>query len=225
MSGPDRMDPLERRYRTLLRLLPADHRAARGEELLGLLLDLDAGRDRPSVRQASGVVGLAVRLRLAEPASLLLAAFLVASSTAISALFCQIVTGDVTVTVADGSPIRNLLMIPTVLRLAVVVAWVLGRRRTALVILAGLFGYTVAIAGPGGIGRLDLVFLVLLGIAVTLRLPTPPHRRALLAAIPIAILLWTLVAAGRLFSDLDLVFVTVVVALCGPAVGLLRSRR
>ena len=50
MSAPYPMAPLERRYRRLLQLLPADHRAARGQELLGLLLDLDDGRSRPSFR-------------------------------------------------------------------------------------------------------------------------------------------------------------------------------
>ena len=59
MSAPA-MSPLERRYRRLLRVMPAGHRAERGEELLGLLLDLDEahGRRRPSLRQASGLVWL-----------------------------------------------------------------------------------------------------------------------------------------------------------------------
>src|SRR5262249_4339740 len=79
-----RMSPLEHRYRRLLRLLPEQHRAARGEELLGLLLDFDEGRSRPSTRQALGVLGLAIRLRLGGLPSAVLflfGAFLVAYSS------------------------------------------------------------------------------------------------------------------------------------------------
>jgi hypothetical protein len=75
--------PLERRYRRLLRLLPPDHRAARGDELLGVLLDIDAGRTRPSPRQALGVAGLALRLRLRGHATVWVLAVATAITVAI----------------------------------------------------------------------------------------------------------------------------------------------
>ena len=141
MSPPERMGPLERRYRRLLRLLPADHRAARDEELLGLLLDLDSGRTRPSLRQAVGVFGLALRLRLPGAASRLLTAFLVAFSTEIVGTGYRISTGAITVSLDSRLPIQNValaLLIPALLRLAIAVAWILGARRMTLVACATL---------------------------------------------------------------------------------------
>lgn len=228
MSAPDEIEPLERRYRALLWLLPADHRAARGEELLGLLLDLDAGRARPSARQAAGVVGLALRLRLARTASLLLAAFLVATTTAMFAMFYQIVTGHIVLVAAVGSPVRNAalaLLIPCVFRLAAVVAWILGRRRTALAVLAALLAFELAVFGPVGRARIDLVFIAVLGLAAALRLPAPRQRVALLAAIPLAMVLWMAMAELNILSNRGILFVTAVVALVGAAAGRLSHRR
>jgi len=240
MSASDRIGPLERRYRGLLRLLPADHRAARGEELLGLLLDLDAGRTRPSLRQGIGVFGLALRLRLGAAASVLLAAFLVAYSTEPLQTVYQISTGAISVGVDSRFPIQNVtvaLLIPALLRLAVAVAWVLGTRRLALAILATLFAYSLATAGLGGLLRLDLVVLVALGAAVAFRWPAPRPRVVLLATIPLAMLLWTLTAAWNVHSGYNpesitaVVFghgsvlaVTAAVALLGAVGGLLPHR-
>jgi hypothetical protein len=219
---------LERRYRGLLRLLPADHRAARGEELLGLLLDLDAGRTRPSVRQSLGVFGLALRLRLADTASLVLAAFLVAHGTAIVATLHDISTGAVTVSVDSRSAVHNVtlaLLIPAVLRLATALAWILGARRTALAVFAALLVYSAVTAGgPGGLLRVDLVVLVALGAATALRWPTPGPRGVLLATVPLAMLLWTFVAA-RYIPGFGLLFVTAAIALLGGAAGLVLHRR
>jgi hypothetical protein len=58
------MSPLERRCRRLLWLLPPAERRARGEELVGLLLDLSAHRRRPSLPETASVVVLALRLRM-----------------------------------------------------------------------------------------------------------------------------------------------------------------
>ncbi|GAA5186693.1 hypothetical protein GCM10023322_33520 [Rugosimonospora acidiphila] len=98
------MNPLERRYRRLLNLLPADHRVARGEELLGLLLDLDHGRTRPTIRQTAGILGLALRLRLGAAGSLLLTAFVVAACTGVSVnLGWYLIPNDhLTVVLRDG---------------------------------------------------------------------------------------------------------------------------
>jgi hypothetical protein len=217
MSPSERMGPLERRYRRLLRLLPADHRAARGEELLGLLLDLDSGRTRPSLRQAAGVFGLALRLRLPGAASLLLTAFLVAFSTEIAATAYQISTGAITVSVDSRFPIQNValaLLIPALLRLAIAVAWILGARRLTLVGCATLLAYSAA---TGGLLVFDLVVCAGLGAAAAWRWwPTPRPRVVLLATIPFAMLLWTLSAAWNMYLSIGLLLsVTAVVALLG----------
>ena len=221
MSDSDRMGPLERRYRGLLRLLPADHRAARGEELLGLLLDLDSGRTRPSLRQAIGVFGLALRLRLPGVASLLLTAFLIAFCTEIVAEAVRISTGAISVSVDSRFPIQNVtiaLLIPTLLRLAIAVSWILGARRTTLAVSATLLAYSLA---TGGLLTFDLVILVGLGAAVARRWPTPRRRVIPLAAIPLAMLLWTLSAAGNVDLSFGLLLsVTAVVALLSAVGGL-----
>src|SRR5687767_11091284 len=66
---------LETRYRTLLRILPADYRAAWEEEMVATFLSGMATDDeeeaeylaefgRPSLSEVASVVGLAVRLRV-----------------------------------------------------------------------------------------------------------------------------------------------------------------
>ncbi|WP_432991760.1 hypothetical protein [Dactylosporangium sp. CA-233914] len=225
MSPSDPMGPLERRYRRLLRLLPAGHRAARGEELLGLLLDLDDGRDRPSLRQAVGVFGLALRLRLAGAASLLLAAFLVAYSTEILEIVYSINTGG-SISVDSRFPMHNtalVLLIPSLLRIGLTVSWIVGARRTALAVLAVLLAYSLSAGGPW---LLDVALLVPLGAAVAWRWPAPRPRVVLLATIPLAMLLWTLMAVWNVYMlpDSKLLSVSAVVALLGMVGGLLRHR-
>ena len=190
MSPSERMGTLERRYRRLLPLLPADHRAARGEELLGLLLDLDSGRTRPSLRQALGVFGLALRLRLPDAASLLLSAVLVAYSTEIAAAACQLSVGAATVSVDSRFPLHNVTL--ALLRLAIPVAWILGARRLTLAVYAALLAYSLATAG--GLFAVDPLVFFGLGSAAALRWPTLRPRVVLLAAIPVAMLLWPLSA-------------------------------
>lgn len=71
------MTPLERRYRRVTRLLPADYRATWEEDMVDTFLlsrtpeqpedfdaDFDAEYGRPSWSEVASVVGLAVRLRL-----------------------------------------------------------------------------------------------------------------------------------------------------------------
>ncbi|WP_410677279.1 hypothetical protein [Amycolatopsis sp. cmx-4-68] len=223
MSPSERRGPLERRYRRLLRLLPADHRTARGEELLGLLLDLDSGRTRPSLRQAVGVFGLALRLRLPGAASLLLTAFLVASSTEIVATAYQVSAGAITVSADSGFPIRNVtlaLLMPALLRLAIAVAWILGARRTTLILCATLLAYSLA---TGGLLVIDLGVGVGLGAAAVWQWwPTQRPRVVLLATIPFAMMLWALSAAWNTYLSFGwLLSVTAVVALLGTIGGLL----
>ena len=220
MSPSEGVDPLERRYRRLLRLLPADHRATRGEELLGLLLDLDEGRTRPSPRQAVGVVGLALRLRLPDAATLLLTALLVAFSTEIADTAYRIGTGTMTVVLGSRYPIQDVtlaLLVPALLRLAVAVAWILGARRTTLLACVALLAWSLAV---GGLLLIDLEFLVGLTAAAALRWWPPRRRRAaLLAAIPVAMLLWTLGAASDEGLSLGLLSVAAVVAVLGAVGG------
>ncbi|MFE0023672.1 hypothetical protein [Amycolatopsis sp. NPDC059021] len=54
---------LERRYRRLLALYPRAHRAAHGEEMLGVLLDGAAGRSRPGRAETVDLVWGAVQVR------------------------------------------------------------------------------------------------------------------------------------------------------------------
>jgi hypothetical protein len=226
MSAVERMEPLERHYRRLLRLLPADHRAARGDELLGLLLDLDSGRTRPSSRQAAGVVVLALRYRLPGAAVLLLTAFLIAFSTEIAATGYKIGTGAMTISVDSEYPIQNAtvaVLIPALLRLAVAVAWILGARRTTLIACIALLLFFAA-AGGGPL-VLDLAIGVGLGVAAALRWPTPRSRVALLAAIPLAMLLWVVSAVWDMPLSLHLLLsITAAVALLGSAGAVVLGR-
>ncbi len=57
--------PLEQRYRRLLRLYPADYRVEHEEELVGVLLDCaEPGSDRPTVRATVDLLRGALRCRL-----------------------------------------------------------------------------------------------------------------------------------------------------------------
>jgi hypothetical protein len=56
---------LEARYRRLLRCYPADHRAAHGDEMIGVLLAAaEPGRDRPGLRESADLLAGAARIRL-----------------------------------------------------------------------------------------------------------------------------------------------------------------
>lgn len=185
------MSPLERRYRWLLRMLPADDRAARGEELLGLLLDLDNGRTRPSTRQSIGVLGLALRLRLAGAVTLLVAAYLVAAGsvgvvTVVTAMV-QLHTGAVQLTpgLRYSRPlVEALITVASVGWLAVAVAWILGVRRVALGTAALLLTALVYAFGWGEVGMTQLMTVALLAAGVLWHWPEPQPRRTLLWAIP-----------------------------------------
>ncbi len=230
------MSPLERRYRRMLRLLPAEHRRARGEELLGLLLDLDGERDRPSPRQAIGLLGLALRLRLLPAGSLLLAAWLVADSTSAATSIHQLTTGAVDVTVDGSFPLHNpaaILLISALPQLGTAVAWILGARRTALAMFAASMATQILPSGPAGLALGDLMTLAVLTPAVAWRWPAPRPRIALLAATALAIPLWILVAihgrhgisydAGN--PGLTLAPALAAAALAAAAAGLLTRHR
>lgn len=60
-------DPLEEQCRRLVRLLPAEHRAAHGEDLVATLLDTVDERGVLPLRERLSVLALAVRLRVVTP--------------------------------------------------------------------------------------------------------------------------------------------------------------
>ncbi|MCX5064624.1 hypothetical protein OOJ91_01915 [Micromonospora lupini] len=205
------MSPLERRYRRLLRLLPATHRDARGEELLGLLLDLDHGRRHPSRHETLHLIALAVRLRLTTPVTTAalttaLSALLVAAGTQPAGSTLDLFTGAVLASdmpaVISGWPQTVALgLVP----LAPLIAWLCGATRTALTLQAILLTATVgwfvidALSGAGmGIDPGQLVFayaipvliFVLLVIAGRERWTAPRPRLFWWALVPLGVLAW-----------------------------------
>lgn len=211
------MSSLERRYRRLIRLLPRQHRAARGEELLGLLLDLDDDRTRPSARQTLGLIGLAIRLRLGQlPAAgtVLFSAFLIAIGTASIGSLIDGYTGASATAVMSGptgsAVFAAVLLPPALARLGATVAWVLGARRTAAAFEAAAvvviwLAPTLLIDRPfsiANLGRviplLDLALLCVLSVAARRRWTTPRPRPLWLAAVALALIAWKAVAVwGR----------------------------
>ncbi|GAA4219270.1 hypothetical protein [Actinocatenispora rupis] len=75
---PDRTAPvlLARRYRRLLFCYPRAYRKARGDEIVGTMLDAaPPGRDRPTAREAVNLVASGLRARLGRPDSRWVVAF------------------------------------------------------------------------------------------------------------------------------------------------------
>ncbi|MEV0399845.1 hypothetical protein [Actinoallomurus sp. NPDC050550] len=146
MNGPEPHDAeriearpgvAERCYRRLLRAYPLAYRAAYGEEIVGTLLEVSAGRGRPSVREAAGLVrgGLAARLHehTAHPTpwwadGLALGAFLIALNNLVADLANQ-----------GFAVISSLLLVAALMR---------GRFRVALAV-----ALAVALIQALGVGR------------------------------------------------------------------------
>ncbi|MEU8158674.1 hypothetical protein [Micromonospora parva] len=202
---------LERRYRRLLRLLPAAHRTARGEELLGLLLDLDHGRRHPSWHETLHIVALAIRLRLTTPVTTTalttgLSALLVAAGTQPAGQTLDLFTGAVLATdmpaiIAGWPQTVGLGLLP----LAPLIAWLCGAARTALTVqaifLTATVGWFVVDARNGGgmgtnLGQqlfttaVPVSILVLLVIAARERWTAPRPRLFWWALVPLGILAW-----------------------------------
>ncbi|MEU8254336.1 hypothetical protein AB0C06_08750 [Micromonospora inaquosa] len=205
------MSTLERRYRRLLRLLPAAHRTARGEELLGLLLDLDHGRRHPSRHETLNIIALAIRLRLTTPVTTTalttgLSALLVAAGTQPAGQTLDLFTGAVLATdmptiIASWPQIVVLGLLP----LAPLIAWLCGAARTALTLQAIFLTATVGwfvIDGFNGAGMgtnlgqqlfafaVPASILVLLVIAGRERWTAPRPRLFWWALVPLGILAW-----------------------------------
>ncbi|WP_089154885.1 hypothetical protein [Micromonospora sp. NBS 11-29] len=205
------MSPLERRYRWLLRLLPATHRAARGEELLGLLLDLDHGRRHPSRHETWNLIALAIRLRLTTPVTTAalttgLSALLVAAGTQPVGATLDLFTGAALASdmpgIISGWP---QIVVLGLLPLAPLIAWLCGATRTALALQAIFLTLTVGwfvidvLRGAGvGInpgGQLfayaaPVLIFVLLALAGRERWTAPRPRLFWWALVPLGTLAW-----------------------------------
>ncbi|WP_410812757.1 hypothetical protein [Micromonospora sp. 067-2] len=205
------MSPLERRYRRLLRLLPATHRTARGEELLGLLLDLDHGRRHPSRHETLNIIALAIRLRLTTPVTTAalttgLGALLVAASTQPAGQTLDLFTGAVLATdMPDVIASWPQMVVLGLLPLAPLIAWLGGANRTAftlqaifLTVIVGWFVIDVLGGADMGINPGQQLFayatpvliLVLLAIAARERWTAPRPRLFWWALVPLGILAW-----------------------------------
>ncbi|WP_410821065.1 hypothetical protein [Micromonospora sp. 050-3] len=205
------MSPLERRYRRLLRLLPATHRTARGEELLGLLLDLDDGRRHPSRHETLNIIALAIRLRLTTPVTTAalttgLSALLVAAGTQPAGHTLDLFTGAVLTTdmpaiISSWPQIVGLGLLP----LAPLIAWLCGATRTALTLQAMFLTVTVGwfvfdVLNGAGMGTnlgqqifayaVPASILALLAIAARERWTVPRPRLFWWALVPLGILAW-----------------------------------
>ena len=246
------MSPLERRYRRLMWLLPAEHRAARGEELIGLLLDLDSDRTRPRPAEVLSLVVLAVRLhlrRLADlagtPATVVLTSLLIAFGTMHAGDTLDAYTGAVLPT--DLPALRARFWLDVIyggIPLGAAIAWILGARRVAL----GLFGGLVAVAtilelpfildvrrflvDPAGLVFLlsvPYLILAMLIVAAYHAWPAPRPRLAWLALVPLALLAWKGTGgwgrAGVTMIDYHVLAVPVAVSAAALAVFATNRRR
>jgi hypothetical protein len=139
--------PLERRCRRVVRLLPRGERAARGEEVLGVLMDLSAGRSRPPLAEVAAVAALSLNLRMRDRAHrfnapvLVAAMLLVAAPWTSAGLVRHLSVLEVLGVVA--SELVLLLAVPG-LWFVTAVAWLFGYRRTAVGLWVTLAAVAVA---------------------------------------------------------------------------------
>lgn len=153
------MTPLERRCRRVVRLLPPEVRPARREEILGVLLDLSAGRSRPPLAEVAAVAALSLNLRMRERArrfdvSVLVAAVVVVTAPVVTVAFLRHLS---LFSVPGQGVVELVVMLAMVaLWLSAGAVWLLGYRRTAV---AGWLAFSaiavldsVLIAGRSGAG-------------------------------------------------------------------------
>jgi hypothetical protein len=127
---------VERHYRRLVRLLPAEARAARGEEFLGLLLDMEDERSWPSVQETAALLWLAVLMHLRRPAiarigiGLLSACLIVGATEPVAPVIPALLfKGAGRYFIASGSLPESAYEIVS---LSAAIAWALGAYRTTL---------------------------------------------------------------------------------------------
>ncbi len=134
------MTPLERRCRRVVRLLPPGERDARGEEVLGVLLDLSAGRVRPPLVEVAAVAALSLNLRMRDRARRFDMSVLVTTIVVVTAPITAVAFGrHLSLFGGFGSEAFVLLAMVTLWPAAGAV-WLFGYRRTAV---AGWLAFAV----------------------------------------------------------------------------------
>jgi hypothetical protein len=183
MSAPsdDRMSRLERRCRLLLRVYPATYRSARGEEIVGTLLEATPpGRAWPRSRDLRSLLAGSLRARAAQnrerttaanlrvAALVGIAAYLALSATSVLKMFVQdqVVLGWGRQLASYSWP----LAVGTILMLVTIaLVWLSGRRG---IVLCGALPTVAAIsyAGPwgGAAGTITITYLACLAATVVL---------------------------------------------------------
>ena len=139
------MTLLEKRCRRVVGLLPRSERDARGEELVGVLMDLSAGRTRPPLAEVAAVTRLSLRLRFANRAN----RFVLAAPVLVATLLMVVSPWPVgavirvlpTATTPNGRLVEFAMVIG--LWLAGGTLWPLGLRRTAAALWLALAGATL----------------------------------------------------------------------------------
>jgi hypothetical protein len=140
------MSRVERCYRGLIRLLPAEERAARSDELLGLLLDLESGRQLPIAREVAGLLALAVRLHARQlgigrlALGLFGAYLMVVTTTSGAQILARILAPDALLS-ARGFGLTGFAL--ALACLGVAATWILGAYRVNLLLFGLLAVYDI----------------------------------------------------------------------------------
>lgn len=196
------MTPLERTSWRVVRLLPPEERAARGEEVLGVLLDLSAGRQRPPVGEVLAVGALALRLRWNARARRLRGALPVLAAAMVIITATPAVGFLALLTRIEGTAFRAQASVAAALWLAAAVGWLLGHRRALYLwwplIAFDLFVHVanaVRYHPPGDAWSLfaglpELTAAAVLFVAVRRRTPAPRPRAGWLLVYAAAIGVW-----------------------------------
>jgi hypothetical protein len=137
---------LEKRCRRVVRLLPRAERDARGDEVLGVLMDLSTGRTRPPLAEVVAVAGLSLRLRLAARAARLVIAAPVLVATLLLVVAPWPVGAVIRVVLPHAStPVTRVVEFAALigLWLAGGAVWLLGLRRVATALWLVFAGATL----------------------------------------------------------------------------------
>lgn len=200
---------VERCYRLLIRLLPAEERAARGEEFLGLLLELEEDRAWPSPQETAALLALAARLHLrrlavARLAVALLGAYLIVVGTSTASEMLGAAARPTPGNAFDYADAPIVIFVLT--RLSVAVAWICGAYRSALLLVSAMvtlqiyslcttyasgFGFSFWLFSIGGYAGLVWLAVICIGVPAALlvaveRRPARPPRWVGLTAIAAA---------------------------------------
>jgi hypothetical protein len=202
------MSPLERRCRLLLRAYPAAYRQARGEEIIGTLLEATpAGRSWPLLRDVRCLISGGLRARAAQPRQFTTAANLRVAALAGIAAYLAFSASAYVSNYVRAELMSSQLSAPAGWPLAVVVlalipmalAW---RSRRRLLVLVGALPAAAAIIYAGPWQGLAVGFSVvrLACLAVLVALAGYPERPGWRWSWPVGLLAIAplpLVIAGR----------------------------